>query len=509
MDETGEAPEQEDWDGNLERLGSDIDSAVDAASAAALDEAQARLKSLLAGNPPSAVAARLHYFDANIWSGRADMAGERTSWAWTLPAREQVVLALRRSVGHEGFASLSALVRAQVLTNLANELSALGRPIEALEMWDRALAAVPSFAMAHGNRGLGLGWYSAYLYDPRHKDVLLAIAAEALEAALDRAAIWDSPASRAVARPEFRRHATGIGEYMDAPAVLASIDWDQASLGRSRAERRYRRWCLENRLFLNPLNDIAARPIAAHDVLTLPDLVSSSREPPSAIRAFNLLKAEYAAARLTLFEGLDQAGVHWSDRGVLLYDTLDYPAFGTAVERIKLSFRAAYSLFDKIALVLNDAFEIGHTPDRVSFGRVWLTPGKKAVISPRLDGLTNAPLRGLFWLSRDLREPTIHAVLEPDATELADLRNHLEHRLVSVHVFGLRDCETPSHAGLALSLESLEARSLRVLKLARGALIHLAMTLVVEEHRGRIGRDPELVLSLPLLPFPDRWKRRT
>ncbi|WP_414143045.1 LA2681 family HEPN domain-containing protein [Burkholderia gladioli] len=36
--------------------------------------------------------------------------------------------------------------------------------------------------------------------------------------------------------------------------------------------------------------------------------------------------------------------------------------------------------------------------------------------------------RGLFSLSRDLSAPDLQVVAQPDAKELADIRNHLEHK---------------------------------------------------------------------------------
>ena len=42
------------------------------------------------------------------------------------------------------------------------------------------------------------------------------------------------------------------------------------------------------------------------------------------------------------------------NRDVLLYNTLDYPAYGLAVEKVKVAFRMAYSIFDKIGVVMKD-----------------------------------------------------------------------------------------------------------------------------------------------------------
>jgi tetratricopeptide (TPR) repeat protein len=83
--------------------------------------------------------------------------------------------------------------RCQVYTNLANQLDTAGRFVEAIEYWERALAIVPTFDMALGNRGLALERYARSLYDPGHQRLFLCAAYEALSAALSSRATYESP----------------------------------------------------------------------------------------------------------------------------------------------------------------------------------------------------------------------------------------------------------------------------------------------------------------------------
>jgi hypothetical protein len=64
----------------------------------------------------------------------------------------------------------------------------MGRCVDAVAMWTRALALNPRFGMALGNRGCGLTRYAGSLYDPSHRDVFLYFAYQQLDAALSRAA---------------------------------------------------------------------------------------------------------------------------------------------------------------------------------------------------------------------------------------------------------------------------------------------------------------------------------
>ena len=64
----------------------------------------------------------------------------------------------------DGFEGLGLIERAQALNNLGNILNHIGRFVEAIEAWDRALALVPNMAMANGNRGIGLSHDAAGLH---------------------------------------------------------------------------------------------------------------------------------------------------------------------------------------------------------------------------------------------------------------------------------------------------------------------------------------------------------
>ena len=128
-------------------------------------------------------------------------------------------------------------------------------------------------------------------------------------------------------------------------------------------------------------------------------------EPPAIFGFFNQMKQEFASARYLYYEGIHAEGTHFSDTDVLLYNTLDYPAYGLATEKIRLAYRAAYSLFDKIAYFINDHFALGIKPERVSFGSLWLRRKASPKTSPAaFYGLRElAASRPLLAFQRPLR----------------------------------------------------------------------------------------------------------
>lgn len=463
----------------------------------------------------------LDYFRANAWSvlRHAKHRDESTVWEWDQPEILNEIFYLRSAVQATAFSSLDALRQCQILVNLGNILNHIGRPIEAIEHWNRALRLMPRFAMALGNLGFGLDNYAKYLYDRGHQVLVLVKAYDFLKSVSEPGAIWDSEDYERIAESMLNK-AEAIEAHVDFSRV-EHVSLHEHSLGRSKMERKYRIWALDNGLFLSPLNDLGAYPIAAHDVLHLPAMVRPLSEPPHYIGCFNQLKQEYATARFLCWQGITAAESykkHYSDKDVLLLDTLDYPVYSRATEEIKIAFRMAYSLFDKIAFFMNGYWTLGMRERSVNFQSVWFegrTKGEPMRLRDKFQGHQNLPLRGLYWLSKDFVESgrdTDTAVLgetmEPDAYNLRSIRNHLEHKYLKVHddMYGFADRLSTSmfddQWATHLSMQELKQKTLRMLKIARCGLTYLSLAVHREESLQRSQSPDEVAVPVSL----PRWE---
>ena len=294
-------------------------------------------------------------------------------------------------------------------------------------------------------------------------------------------------------------------------------DLDVPPAGRSKAERQYRQWCLDERLFLNPLNDLGAQARAACDDLVLPPISEDLHArpgvstPPPLIGAFNQLKQEFVSARFMLYEGLHEAKLHFSDRGVSLFDTLDYPVHSFATERVRTAYRTAYSLLDKVAFLVDHYWKLNKIADRINFKNVWLVEGRTSLLD-QFKEYENWPLRGLFWLSKELFDDQLRSTTAADARELHDIRNALEHKFLHVHEgWAWPQSRLPLGSdvlGLSISSDLLGKKALRVMKMARSALIQLALAIGVEERARAKDRPDSIIGPMPLFDFDDRRKRR-
>lgn len=495
----------------LEVIGQLVDLADDEANPELVDNALALADELEGRGLTADKCALLDYFRANAWACRYQQrfANHEALWEFEQPELRQQVLLLRRAAYGEGFPLLPPIRRCQILTNLGNQLDTLGRFIEARACWNAALTIDPDFWMARANRARALMFYANALYDPWHQCVFAYHAHQELAQAVELIARHPHLGDQRLEQ-RFAASAAAIARRFDLAAIADKYQPDSGDLGHDETERAYRRWCLANTLFLNPLNDVEQAPIAASDVLNLPSFTLPVGEPPVVLGMFNELKQGFASARWLLWEGVNKDSVHFSDRSVTLANTLDYPSYGLNVERVRIAFRMAYSVFDKIAYFLDFYLGLRIKGNRIYFRTLWREK-QQGPLRERISSSRNWPLRGLYWLSKDLFEEGMKDSTDPDARALAELRNHLEHKYVKVHenLSPIRSDFDPFRDTYAymVSRRDLERRTLRLLQLARSALIYLSLAMHHEEQKRRNEGKEGLSAPISFGSLRDAWKR--
>jgi hypothetical protein len=441
--------------------------------------------------------ALLHYYLANAWSNRQRL--QRTTytegWAWEQEEIEKEIVHLRLATMYGtphkfgGSAALPPQRQCEIWTNYGNLMGQVGRVAEGIEYRDKALAIDPSFAMALGTKGQGLLFYSKDLYDDGHRGVFIKQAYQLLKRALE-----GDP--HTFARQSFKKDVERIEKAFSHEFLSSAIDLNSFSLGDSKQEIKYRQWCLNNRLFLNPLNDLGPYPIGSRDILSVPSIYVDIGEGPYYHGFFNQMKQEFVSARYLYYEAINDREPHFSDKDVLLYDTLDYPSYCLAVEKVKMVYRTVYSLFDKIAFFLNKYLDLRISEKGVYFRTLWYVEKKrKQVLRENFHHMANPSLWGLFWLSKDFYEQRdeFRNSIEPDARDLYETRNHLEHKYLKLHLgyWSEPDDNDPVLKGLtdtlaySLCRSEFEEKTLKLLKLARSALIYLTLAIQCEEQKRR------------------------
>ncbi len=492
----------------IDLLGTWVDAAWDARRADVLRHLAQLASTIRRDAAKDSERALLDYYLANLWAGVKYLAGPHQggSWDWEQSAIEQEVTHLRRAIRSPGCLVLPPIRVCQFHTNLGNCFSNIGRFAEAVDAWNDALAIEPTFGMARGNRACGLWTYARTVYDPGHAIVMAREAWRALD-----------PQTLKGVEPGADKHFHEIRLAIEAalPSMTLQQEFDlnAFSLGDSDTERAYRRWCLERRLFLNPLNDIGSIRIAAADVLSCPSIVAKINEGPRFHDFFNQIKQEFCSARWLAFQATLAPTAHFSDREVLLYNTLDYPSYGLHTEKLKLAFRATYSLLDKIAFFLNAYMDLGIAERNVSFRGLWYKEQRRSKgLRDEFRSRANWALRGLYWLSKDLYEDAsgFRDAMDPAAERLSEIRNHLEHKYLKLHsdLWG-GPASSIFTDGLAVSLrlDEFAAMTIRLLSMTRAAIIYLSLGVHREEQVRAGERDPKSIIPPMFLDtWEDEWK---
>jgi tetratricopeptide (TPR) repeat protein len=491
---------------SISTLAQQIDIALDCQDEAALREALVNINQFDRSSLDAPALAALDFFAANVNAGLRTTTGAQKGWKWDQPLLEQEILHLRQALNHlVGITTrdLRTDLKLRITTNLGNVLNHVGRFVEAIELWDRALDEHPGFAMAQGNRGQTLFWYGHHVTDMEHKAHLFRESYSSYRLALELGV-------ESHAHDEMQYWVDHLGRMADWDDLELSIPDFRAKS--SKRERRYRKWCVENRLVLNPLNDVTRSSNGLSDTLTLPSIFVAGDEAtaslPVVYSIFNQLKQEYTAARFIVFEALEdreKRGVHFADRGVVLYDSLDYRYYRLWIEKLKMAFLSAHAIFDKMAYLINEYWKLSLNIRSTSFSAVWYSDGEvKKGLSPKFLESNNWPLRGLYWLSRDFhyKPKSLQAVL-PEAKIIHEIRNHIAHKYLRVHddlLAGLLDEHTrgDSKAGYSVTDRELVAHTLTLLKLVRSALIYLSSAVAHEEAERKKSIDENMVFTMPI-----------
>ncbi|WP_298156138.1 LA2681 family HEPN domain-containing protein [Flavobacterium sp.] len=433
-----------------------------------------------------------YYNLSNAWSYKKQMTHTTASsnfWEFeNLELTSEILNCRKALLFSEGTKNLKR--KCEILTNLGNDLSHLGRYSEAIELWNRALSIDAKFSMALGNFGFGVFHYSKILCDEGHAAYFLKESYLYLKKAIESDEIYIE------AKNSFKSIVLFIEKYVDADFLKMPNEFKAHSLGETPKEVAYKQWCLENILFLNPLNDIYKETIVAQDILNLPTMVV--RKGDSRVynyhSIFNQIKQEFCSARYLFYEFITDIETHFSDKGIIIIDTLDKSICSFNAEKGKTAFKTFYSILDKIAYLLNSYLELGYKPHEITFRKIWHERNK---LNPKIENTQNWGLRGLFWLSKDFFEKDdFQTLLEPEAQELSLIRNFIEHKSFTLTEFYASGV---SEDGFTYNIEKeiFINKTFKLMKIIRAALIYTSLMINIEEQKKE---KPDFLNTINLHP---------
>lgn len=387
-------------------------------------------------------------------------------------------------------------------TNYATGLDACGRVIEAIRIYRNVIKLNPKFGMAIGNYGRALSFYANTVNDSGHFKELHCYAYQAIKRALS----LNDPNVHPRATEYFEKIIFEYENQFNKKHLSKPIKFPHYCLGK-REEKEYRTWCLENHLFLNPLNDVIEQENAfAHDPLTIirytEDVKAedvgkrSSGTPPKWFAMLNQLKEEYIYARLLCFEGTEKAReVHYADRNTkLTLASFDYANYSIRLEQMKSAFKSLFSIFDHVAFFINEFWELGFNEYDADAAHVFKYKNYPT---------NNVSLTALSWSYSEFYEKFGDADSASER-DLKTLRNAMEHKFLKIHqdpYVGKLQKEDDSF--YHISEGKLKEYTLRLLELAREFIMELVYAVGIEESKKNNGAKG---VQLNIHDFDDSWK---
>lgn len=306
----------------------------------------------------------------------------------------------------------------QSLIHLANVYDHFGRFQEAQSLWRQAGRLKPNDYMWQFNIGFSLANTHAY-YEKRAEPFVLSYAKALLLPCLEK--------------PETMVSAT-VAYARIKDLETPEISMDKEVKFANSEEGRYNQWVNYNRLRLNAFNDITPRSILSQeDSLYFKGILSFKDNLDFGPRMFSLLneiKQEFVSARYMLYQYIINSGtIHFSDKKVFLADNSDGTNYSYNIEMAKSSFRALYSLLDKIAYSINEYLSLGIKGSRVAFKDFWYLDKQKHTLKPEITRWdSNYSLAGLLFIRNDIYGGDEHYLQDEKTIRLKAVRNAMEHR---------------------------------------------------------------------------------
>lgn len=459
-------------------------------------------------------AARLHYYIATAYA-ELDFrdAADRTDKIHKQLRHYRESLDALSTVKPKDQSNVYIITNAQVLTNYGNLLKKCGRFVAAIDSYQKAIQICPLHAMTHGTLGLLYHSYGRVALYQDDKAYFYSSAYEHLHIALNLKDSNVYPNAENAFRKCYECYSDEILEQ-----IHYDTDVNETAGYKTKSEGEYRDWALQNGLFLNELSDLAdVCTWMAEDNLHLGKIIDNGQYPPTCYGMFNQIKQEYTYARYLLHEALklrDRRTPHYADRKVFMVNTLDYPCYGLRIEHLRTAFLTLYSLFDRIAFLLNEYFRIGIKPNDISFENIW----KERIGNPQQNGYEftnplcieeNPSIYALHWIHYDMTCQS--SASNPHLPRMMKLRHALIHRYTKVINASIVDLKQIEKAEIDTSAfyvtdEELESYTLELMKIIREAVMYTLFSIRIEEAKRKEDIHDAQIIECTLDTYDDRWK---
>lgn len=378
----------------------------------------------------------------------------------------------------KGANHLDSDLRKQTWTNYGNCLDSLGRTVEAFYAYDEALSIDSEFPMALGNKAIAVTFFADI--SGAYREAMYIKSYQMLKSALARRDLVTFGGIEAKKR--FKDEVRRIEQLFKDKSVLSrSLEHPPYDTTHATGfEEFYLDFCSDHKLFLNlhVHEEKCESSIVDPIFISLITPIDDNETFYELSKHVNQIKEDYAVARLLLVlsqfrrQDLDRISTRTT-----FANTLDYSIFNIYVGLLKSAFKEAYSILDKLAVFVNEYYDIGLKEKDVHFYStrdyrcVWR---EKHRARDKVVQSKNPSLYALYDIFLDFDSNHYK--------RSQDIRNALVHRKLVVYDSALTDWDNREDVH-NVGYESMLSETVRLLRLVRSAIVYLINFVQLEERR--------------------------
>ena len=387
-------------------------------------------------------------------------------------------------------------LRLKALTDCGNSFDIVGRYLDALDCYERALKLDSSFGMAAGNRGITL-LNVASLMGGHESHVQLQAASDLDIAISDQGRVLRCGGQSALETFKRRRSGLLVMEDLHHSATEPSHQLGDLHLD----------WCLRNQLFLHISPDCIRAGSETLDAVTFRNFRLSLADDAvldranEIVDAFNTIKQDYIAARYLVWlaaaeDSPIQGQAKTITRRTSFWDSLNYAYWGVRPGIGIQALKVTLDTLDTIAAFVHLYLRSGRGVRDFEFRTLPYANRSKKKLAPSLADALKQPeqnrgLAALLDLSAELEEQSTSPL-----RRLVQRRHAATHRFFSVHIEGAPDSSDWIER---LSWPELLEESLESLRITRRAILYLAQMIHIHEKATDVPDSPAS-MTMPL-PF--------
>lgn len=386
----------------------------------------------------------------------------------------------------ENLGNSEASFVSQVLINYGNCLSQVGRFIDAIEQYEKAISLDPTNGLAAGNLGIELE--HAMLITGRYRHEYAALASDFLRKALSPKVNlrYSSPQ----AANDFQAHLKNMETFIKAHKDPIFLPKQASAKDDNNNHQDYLQFCINNGLFLNAWAGNKHLTPGITDDISFGSITTSINDMclvPELLRILNEIKESYTTARYLYYMSQNKSEILDNvSQTAIYFDNFDYSINGVYVGLCKTAYSRAFDVLDKVARIVNTYFKIGKRDD--TFWKIFAEKQSQGeaheirfAARQIICDTQNSSMFALSDLCVDYFENA-----RVDLKTIDTRRNRITHDYLNIKLFVMKD---ESKEGV-ISLDELEGQTKDVLLLAKYAVLYVVSAVnIAERQKGESGES--------------------